>query len=150
MGPILSAAVLADLAYPRSGDAAAVLSRAMLQCLRGTCTEAATAGLGYDIARTSAWIYDLDAATMSGAHRNRDVVVPLCPVHAGRIRVPLGWDFQDQRVPEPEPGPRLAEAAGPLSEPRSRPEPETLAEPSPQTQPSMLERAFRAAPVRGR
>ncbi|WP_419921593.1 DUF3499 family protein [Candidatus Poriferisodalis sp.] len=122
----------------------------MLQCVRGTCTEAATAGLGYDIVRTMAWIYDLDAATMAGARRNRDVVVPLCPMHADRIRVPLGWDFQDQRVAEPKPEPMPADITEPLFEPRSRPEPEALAEPLPQEQPSMLERAFRAAPVRGR
>ncbi len=121
----------------------------MLQCVRGTCTEAATAGLGYDIARTMAWIYDLDAATMAGARRNRDVIVPLCPMHADRIRAPLGWDFQDQRVAEPEPVSMPSEATEPLFEPRSRPEPAAVVEPAPEAQPSMLERAFRAAPVRG-
>lgn len=132
----------------------------MLQCIRGMCAESATAGLGYDITRTTAWIYDLDAATMAGAGRQRDVVVPLCPAHADRIRVPQGWAFQDQRVQVPDPirdpvpapdpapvddgAPDTSEAA-PLFEPRSRPEPEPLSEVP--AQPSLLERAFRAAPV---
>lgn len=123
------------------------------------CAESATAGLGYDITRITAWIYDLDAATMAGAGRQRDVVVPLCPAHADRIRVPQGWALQDQRVrvpdpirnPAPDPAPAEDGApdtadAAPLFEPRSRPEPVPSSEVP--AQPSLLERAFRAAPVR--
>lgn len=116
----------------------------------------ATAGLGYDVLGTRAWLYDLDAATIAGSSRQRDMIMPLCRTHANRIKVPVGWELADQRIPEPEavvarpdPSTEPAAAASPLFEPRSRPEPTEL--PAPEHKPapsSLLERAFRAAPSR--
>lgn len=132
------------------------------------CTEMATAGLGYDITGARAWLYDLDPATIAGTTRSRDMVVPLCRTHADRITVPVGWEFTDRRAPAPDPvatQPETSEAAAPLFEPRKRPEPAVepaaaeaeladpamaereMAEPEP-APPSLLERAFRAAPAR--
>ena len=117
----------------------------------------ATAGLGYDVPGTRAWLYDLDAATIAGTSRQRDMIMPLCRTHANRIKVPVGWVLDDQRAPEPEPvvapsGPSAAaaESAPPLFAPRSRPEPAEMpqSEPEPAAPPSLLERAFRAAPSR--
>ena len=117
------------------------------------CTEMATAGLGYDITGARAWLYDLDPATIAGTTRSRDMVVPLCRTHADRITVPVGWEFSDRRAPVPEPvaaQPEPGAAAEPLFAPRSRPEPadpQEVAQSEPAT-PSLLERAFRAAPSR--
>ena len=126
------------------------------------CTETATAGLGYEVPQTRAWLYDLDAATIAGTSRQRDVIVPLCRAHADRIKVPVGWEFVDRRAPEPEPvmersspsarAPQSA-ATSPLFEPRSRPEPAEMAESESESESapasaSLLERAFRAAPTR--
>lgn len=125
----------------------------MLQCVRGMCTEMATAGLGYDITGARAWLYDLDPATIAGTTRSRDMVVPLCRTHADRITVPVGWEFSDRRAPVPDPvaaEQQPSVASAPLFEPRSRPEPADLpevVEPEP-APPSLLERAFRAAPSR--
>lgn len=120
------------------------------------CTELATAGLGYDVPGTRAWLYDLDAATIAGTSRQRDMIMPLCRAHADRIKVPVGWELDDQRAPEPEAvvAPSelsAAESAGPLFAPRSRPEPSEMPQPEPEREPappSLLERAFRAAPSR--
>ena len=140
----------------------------MLQCVRGMCTEMATAGLGYDITGARAWLYDLDPATIAGTTRSRDVVVPLCRTHADRITVPVGWEFVDRRAPAPDPVPAQPEtevSAAPLFAPRSRPEPVEPLEPAEAAEPaapaespraverepaspSLLERAFRAAPAR--
>ncbi|WP_419854983.1 DUF3499 family protein [Candidatus Poriferisodalis sp.] len=130
----------------------------MLQCVRGMCTEMATAGLGYDVPGTRAWLYDLDAATIAGTSRQRDMIMPLCRVHADRIKVPVGWELDDQRASEPEPvvaasepSAAAAESAEPLFKPRSRPEPAEMPQPEPDREPappSLLERAFRAAPSR--
>lgn len=123
------------------------------------CTEMATAGLGYDITGSKAWLYDLDPATIAGTTRSRDMVVPLCRTHADRITVPVGWEFEDRRAPVPDPvaaQPEPSAASAPLFEPRSRPEPAAppgpaappeVAEPEPAPS-SLLERAFRAAPTR--
>ncbi|WP_420625268.1 hypothetical protein [Candidatus Poriferisodalis sp.] len=120
----------------------------------------ATAGLGYEVPQTRAWLYDLDAATIAGTSRNRDIIVPLCRAHADRIKVPVGWEFVDRRAPESEPvmvqsspSARTPEsaAAPPLFEPRSRPEPAEMPEPESEPAPapaSLLERAFRATPAR--
>ncbi len=114
----------------------------------------AIAGLGYDITGARAWLYDLDPATVAGTTRSRNVVVPLCRVHADRITVPVGWEFEDRRMPAPDPvAPPPSEPPAPLFESRSRPEPSESSE-SPQAvesepaPPSLLERAFRAAPAR--
>jgi hypothetical protein len=118
------------------------------------CTEMATAGLGYDVPATRAWLYDLDAATIAGTSRQRDMIMPLCRIHADRIKVPVGWELADQRAPEPEavaapsePNAGAAEDAAPLFAPRSRPEPAEMPQPEPAPS-SLLERAFRAAPSR--
>ena len=131
---------------------------AMLQCVRGMCTETATAGLGYDVPGTRAWLYDLDAATIAGTSRQRDMIMPLCRAHADRIKVPVGWVLDDQRAPapepvvaQPEPSTVAADGAEPLFRPRSRPEPAEMSQPEPEREPaapSLLERAFRAAPSR--
>ena len=114
----------------------------------------AAAGLGYDVPQTRAWLYDLDAATIAGTSRQRDMIMPLCRTHADRIKVPVGWELADQRAHEPEPvtappepSATPAEATTPLFEPRSRPEPAEMPEPEP-APPSLLERAFRSAPSR--
>ena len=143
----------------------------MLQCVRGMCTEMATAGLGYDITGARAWLYDLDPATIAGTTRGRDMAVLLCRAHADRITVPVGWEFTDRRSPVPDPVvtvPASSEFAASLFEPRSRPEPvesPESAEPAESVEdaepvelpraverepapPSLLERAFRAAPAR--
>ena len=117
------------------------------------CTETATAGLGYDITGTRAWLYDLDPATIAGTTRSQGMVVPLCRTHADRITVPVGWEFSDRRAPAPDPvtaQPEPSMTSAPLFEPRSRPEPADppgVAEPEP-APPSLLERAFRAAAAR--
>ena len=141
-------------AYPQPVPSAPVPSTAMLQCVRGMCTEMAAAGLGYDVPQTRAWLYDLDAATIAGTSRQRDMIMPLCRTHADRIKVPVGWELADQRAHEPEPvtappepSATPAEATTPLFEPRSRPEPAEMPEPEP-APPSLLERAFRSAPSR--
>ena len=116
----------------------------------------ATAGLGYDVPGTRAWLYDLDAATIAGTSRQCDMIMPLCRAHANRIKVPVGWVLDDQRAPEPEPvvapsePSAAAESAAPLFTPRSRPEPAEMPqqEPEPAAPSSLLERAFRAAPSR--
>ena len=125
----------------------------MLQCVRGLCTEMATAGLGYDVLGTRAWLYDLDAATIAGNSRRRDMTMALCRTHADRIKVPVGWVLDDQRTPDPDPVEAPAEAnapaAAPLFAPRSRPEPSETPRPRSEPEPaapSLLERAFRAAP----
>ncbi|WP_419842437.1 DUF3499 family protein [Candidatus Poriferisodalis sp.] len=128
----------------------------MLQCVRGMCTQSATAGLGYDVLGTKAWLYDLDDTALAGGARGRVVAMPLCRTHANRITVPVGWEFTDRRAlgldVEPvvgaEPSTGAAAAASPLFEPRSRPEPEPVLAPEPAPSPSLLERAFRAAPSR--
>lgn len=136
----------------------------MLQCVRGLCTEPATAGLGYDVPGMKAWIVDLDAATMAGTSRHRDMLMVLCRTHADRIKVPVGWELDDQRAPAPEPtpaapttsdNPATSVAAAPLFRPRLRPEPAEMpgsaSEPESEPEPapsSLLERAFRAAPAR--
>ena len=128
----------------------------MLQCVRGMCTELATDGLGYDVLQTRAWLYDLDAATMAGTSRERDMIMPLCRRHADRIKVPVGWELADQRAHEPEPvmappapSDEAPEGVEPLFKPRSRPEPTEMPEPDPEPAPSsLLERAFRASPSR--
>ena len=114
----------------------------------------ATAGLGYDVPGTRAWLYDLDAATIAGTSRQRDMIMPLCRTHANRIKVPVGWELADQRAPEPEPvvarpepAASPSDSAAPLFAPRSRPEPTEMPEPEPAPS-SLLERAFRAAPSR--
>ena len=128
------------------------------------CTEPATAGLGYDVPGMRAWLYDLDAATMAGTSRERDAIMPLCRAHADRIKVPVGWELDDQRAPAPAPAPAAAEPtddpvasadATPLFRPRMRPEPAEMpgaaTETAPEHEPassSLLERAFRAAPSR--
>ena len=120
------------------------------------CTETATAGLGYDVPGTKAWLYDLDAATIAGTSRQRDMITPLCRSHADRIKVPVGWELADQRAPEPEAvvaqsEPSAGASATPLFAPRSRPEPTEVPQPAPEHESapsSLLERAFRAAPAR--
>lgn len=114
----------------------------------------ATAGLGYDVPGTRAWLYDLDAATIAGTSRQRDMIMPLCRTHANRIKVPVGWELADQRAPEPEPAvarpeptAKPVDGAAPLFQPRSRPEPAETPEPEPAPS-SLLERAFRAVPAR--
>ena len=114
----------------------------------------AIAGLGYDVPGTRAWLYDLDAATIAGTSRQRDMIMPLCRTHADRITVPVGWELDDQRAPEPDPvaarpGPTASpvEEAAPLFASRARPEPMEMPESEPAA-PSLLERAFRAAPSR--
>ena len=143
-------------AYPRPVASAPVPSTAMLQCVRGMCTEMATAELGYDVPQTRAWLYDLDAATIAGTSRQRDMIMPLCRAHADRIKVPVGWELDDRRAPEPEPAKtppepsaEAPEGVEPLFKPRSRPEPTEMPEPDPEPAPSsLLERAFRASPSR--
>lgn len=145
-------------AHPLAGNVAPVPSESMLQCVRGMCTEIATAGLGYDVPGTRAWLYDLDAATIAGTSRQRDMIMPLCRAHADRIKVPVGWALDDQRAPaaepvvaRPEPSAVAAAGAEPLFRPRSRPEPAEMSQPEPEREPaapSLLERAFRAAPSR--
>ena len=135
------------------------------------CTEPATAGLGYDVPGMRAWIVDLDAATMAGTARHRDMLMALCRTHADRIRVPVGWEMDDRRAPAPiaaavpdtneDPAPSAdaaplfrprmrpepAEMPGPATEPAPAPAPAAAAEPEPAPA-SLLERAFRAAPAR--
>lgn len=134
----------------------------MLQCVRGLCTEPATAGLGYDVPGMKAWIVDLDAATMAGTSRHRDMLMVLCRTHADRIKVPVGWELDDQRAPAPAAAvpdtneePATSPDTAPLFRPRMRPEPAEMpgpaTEPAPEHEPapsSLLERAFRAAPTR--
>ena len=117
----------------------------MMQCVRGMCTETASAALGYNVAQVTAWLYDLEEPKATGTGRSRDLVVPLCRGHADRIKVPVGWHLEDRRSPPPP----TDAARAPLFEPRKRPAPEP-AEPDPEPVPTstLLERAFRAAPTR--
>ncbi len=122
----------------------------------------ATAGLGYDIAATTAWLYDLDSATIAGTARQRDMMIPLCRVHADKITVPVGWELVDRRVPTPDASaaqPAPADASESIfasrshRKPKPKPQPQRVTAPAaprrPVIQPapsSLLERAFRAAP----
>jgi len=57
------------------------------------CTERATVLLAYDPRTATAWLRDLvDAHPSLG--------LSLCPMHAERTSVPMGWERVDERRPE--------------------------------------------------
>lgn len=85
------------------------------RCARPGCGGIATAWLSYDYAGQRVWLDDPGEEGAAGHHS------ALCATHAGRLRPPKGWSYQDRRsgpaagslLPPPRP-------AGPApSEPRS-------------------------------
>ena len=79
------------------------------RCARPGCGAVATAWLSYDYARQQAWLDDPDPE--NGGHH-----CALCPLHAARLRPPLGWTYYDRRTlpptaaPAAPPGVRAREA----------------------------------------
>lgn len=65
-------------------------------CSRPGCAEPAVASLTYDTPARRAWIGDLLADPGAATH-------DLCAVHAGRFRVPSGWELVDERHAAPPP-----------------------------------------------
>jgi hypothetical protein len=63
-------------------------------CAKPGCTTTASATLTYDYAGRSAWIESLD-------RESHPMHYDLCADHAGHLRVPQGWTFEDRRVRYP-------------------------------------------------
>lgn len=61
-------------------------------CDRVGCDAEARALLVFDPRECSAWLVDLEPG-------GRTVGIELCPGHADRITVPVGWGFADDRRP---------------------------------------------------
>lgn len=63
------------------------------QCARPGCAAPASATLSFDYAGRRAWVEPL--STVSDPAR-----YDLCLGHAGRLRVPVGWEWEDRRLVE--------------------------------------------------
>jgi hypothetical protein len=61
------------------------------RCARPGCGVVATAWLSYDYAGRRVWLDD--PGVEAGGHHSA-----LCAAHAGRLRPPQGWSFQDRRT----------------------------------------------------
>jgi len=61
------------------------------QCSRPGCAVAASATMSYDYASHAAWLDDL-------ADERDPNQYDLCPAHADRLSVPLGWARTDRRA----------------------------------------------------
>lgn len=60
-------------------------------CSRPACAEPATATLSYDYAGRTVWLDDLEPERPPSTY-------DLCPRHADRLGVPMGWRREDRRV----------------------------------------------------
>ena len=61
----------------------------MASCSRGTCGAPAVAGLAYDNASLSVWMFDL--------HADMGQTMSLCQRHIQNFRVPKDWTVSDER-----------------------------------------------------
>ena len=61
-------------------------------CARPTCGAPAGASLTYHYGSRSVWLDNLDEEPDPSSY-------DLCAGHAGRLRVPVGWDLEDRRTP---------------------------------------------------
>ncbi|MHB8670876.1 MAG: DUF3499 family protein [Acidimicrobiales bacterium] len=61
------------------------------QCARPGCAAPASATLSFDYSGRRAWVEALSTEPDPARY-------DLCPAHAGRLRVPVGWSWEDRRV----------------------------------------------------
>lgn len=65
----------------------------MTPCLK--CSDPAQVVMSYAYALQTVWLRDLDTTY------DRFSEIPLCEMHADRLRVPIGWVLDDDRNVEP-------------------------------------------------
>ena len=75
--------------HPRYPDKLRLRSLFMASCSRDTCGAPAVAGLTYDSASLSVWVFDLHADT---GH-----TMSLCQRHIQTLRAPQDWTVSDER-----------------------------------------------------
>lgn len=76
-----------------------------MNCIRGRCELAGVAGLGYDLRKCEAWLFDLSGPPAEVRSALDAGAVALCDQHASEITVPLGWELDDRRATELDLGP---------------------------------------------